>query len=131
LNRTNGQFRGVNQMFLSRPSRCFAPEPTLDGVALRSWLFCPPPPCADSHASDENPDVHQLSFDGPLAFEQNICPRLNRTNGHFCVSTSGLPARRSPELRCLPSPSLCLWLAFIAGRTPSRKCHKARTSLSA
>ena len=33
LNRTNGQFRS-NQTFLSRPSRCFVPESTLDGVAL-------------------------------------------------------------------------------------------------
>jgi hypothetical protein len=90
------------------------------------FTLCSLPSCADSHASDENPEVHQLSCDGPVAFEQNIRPRPNPTNSHFCVSTSGLPARRSPGLPFRPSPSLCLWLAFIAGRTPSRKCYKPR-----
>jgi hypothetical protein len=39
-----------------------------------------------------------LICDGPVALAQNICPRLNRTNGHFCVSTSAF--RRDDHLDC-------------------------------
>ena len=85
-------------LLLSRSQSCLCTR--MPPRSLR-FTLCSLPSCADSHASDENPEVHQLSCDGPVAFEQNICPRLS-ANGRFL------------RVNIRPSGATITWVALSA-----------------
>ena len=80
------------------------------------------------------PDVisqNALICDGPVALAQNVCPRLNRTNGHFCVSTSAFRRDDHFGLPFRPSPSLCHFARLYFRPHTMSNLYKAHTSLSA